>query len=172
MPRKVTPTYVLLNQITLAANASEVTFSSIPQNYSDLFFSISILGTSNDQSCAMQLNADTGANYSNVRMAGWGASYGSNTTGTSYIFVSGYNYGVATSGAPTIAQGSIMDYSAIDKHKSTLIRSRSSRDNGDTDTAAGAGRWANTAAVTSIKFYLTGGSFVNGATFSLYGIVA
>jgi len=104
-------------------------------------------------------------------MSGWGSSYGSNTSGTSYIFVSGYNYGVATSGAFTIAQGSIMDYSATDKHKSTLIRSRSSRDNGDTDTTAGAGRWANTNAVNQIKFYLTSGSFAAGSTFSLYGVL-
>jgi hypothetical protein len=105
-------------------------------------------------------------------MSGWGASYGSNGSGTSYIFVSGYNYGVATSGAYTIAQGSIMDYSATDKHKSTLIRSRSSRDNGDTDTTAGAGRWANTAAVNSLRFYLTGGSFAAGSNFQIYGIAS
>jgi hypothetical protein len=167
-----TNTYTPLATITLTGTDSEVVFASIPSGYRDLVFSISILGTSNDQSCVMQLNADTGANYSNVRMAGWGASYGSNTTGTTYIFVSGYNYGLATSGAPTIAQGSILDYSATDKHKSTLIRSRSSRDNGDGDTAAGAGRWANTAAVTSVKFYLTGGSFIAGSTFSLFGVAA
>ena len=167
-----TPTYVLLSQITLAATSSDVTFSNIPAGYHDLAFSISILGTSNDQSCVMQLNSDTGANYSNVRMAGWGASYGSNSTGTSYIFVSGYNYGVATSGNFTTAQGSIMDYSTTDKHKTTLIRSYSTRNDGNADTAAGAGRWANTSAVTSIKFYLTSGSFVAGSTFSLYGLVA
>ncbi len=167
-----TNTYTPLATITLTGTDSEVVFASIPSGYRDLIFSISILGTSNDQSCVMQLNADTGANYSNVRMSGWGASYGSNTTGTSYIFVSGYNYGLATSGAYTIAQGSIMDYSATDKHKTTLIRSRSSRDNGDTDTTAGAGRWANTNAVNQIKFYLTAGSFAAGSTFSLFGVIA
>lgn len=164
------PTYIPLATITLTGSDAEVVFSGIPASYRDLAFSISILGTSNDQSCVMQLNSDTGANYSNVRMAGWGASYGSNTTGTSYIFVSGYNYGVATSGDFTTAQGSVMDYSTTDKHKTTLIRSRSVRNDGNTDTAAGAGRWANTAAVTSIKFYLTSGSFVTGSTFSLFGI--
>lgn len=164
------PTYIPLATITLTGSDSEVVFSGIPAGYRDLAFSVSILGTSNDQSCVMQLNSDTGANYSNVRMAGWGASYGAAITGTNYIFVSGFNYGVATSGAFTIAQGSIMDYSTTDKHKSTIIRSRSSRDNGDTDAAAGVGRWASTSAVTSIKFYLTSGSFVTGSTFSLWGI--
>lgn len=162
-----------LSTITLQGAATEVTFSGIPSNYRDLTFSVSILGTVNDQSCVMQFNGDTNGNYANVRMAGWGASYGTNSTGTNYIFVSGYNYGVATSGALTIAQGSIMDYSATDKHKTTLIRSRSSRNDGNTDTAAGAARWANSAeAVSSIKFYLTSGSFVAGSTFSLYGRIA
>jgi len=162
--------YIPLATLTLTGNDSEVVFSNIPATFKDLVFSISIRGTSNDQSCVMQLNGDTGANYSNVRMAGWGASYGSNATGTSYIFVTGYNYGVSTTGSYTIAQGSLMDYAATDKHKTSLIRSRSSRDNGDTDTAAGAARWANTAAVTSIKFYLTSGSFTSGSTFDLYGV--
>jgi hypothetical protein len=164
------PTYIPLANITLTGSDSEVVFSGIPAGYRDLAFSISILGTSNDQSCVMQLNSDTGANYSNVRMAGWGASYGSNSTGTTYIFVTGYNYGVATSGTFTTAQGSVMDYSTTDKHKTTLIRSYSTRNDGNADTAAGAGRWANTSAVTSIKFYLTSGSFVTGSTFSLFGI--
>jgi hypothetical protein len=167
-----TNTYTPLATITLASTDAEVVFASIPSGYRDLVFSISILGTSNDQSCVMQLNADTGANYINTRVSGWGTGYGATTTGTNYIFVSGYNYGVATSGAYTIAQGSIMDYSATNKHKSTLIRSRSSRDNGDTDTTAGAGRWANTNAVNQIKFYLTSGSFAIGSTFSLYGVIA
>ncbi len=168
----ITNTYTPLASITLAATSSEIVFTGLPSTYKDLIFSIAILGTSNDQSCVMQINGDTGSNYSNVRMSGWGASYGSNTSGTSYIFVSGYNYGVATSGAYTIAQGSIMDYSATDKHKTTLIRSRSSRDNGDTDTTAGAGRWANTAAVNTVRFYLTSGSFAIGSTFNLYGVIA
>lgn len=165
--------FISLANLTLTGTDTEVVFSGIPASYRDLFFSISILGTSNDQSCVMQLNGDTAANYSNVRMSGWGASYGSNSTGTGYIFVSGYNYGLATSGAFTIAQGSIMDYSANDKHKSTLIRSRSSRNDGNTDSTAGTGRWANSAdAVSSIKFYLTSGSFAIGSTFSLWGIAS
>jgi hypothetical protein len=161
-----------LATITLQSTSSEVTFSSIPAGYRDLIFSISISGTTNDQSCVMQLNGDTGSNYSNIRMAGWGASSGTNTSGTNYIFVSGYNYGVATSGSTTFAQGSLIDYSATDKNKGVTIRSRSSRDNGDTDTAAGMGRWASTAAINSVKFYLTSGSFAAGSTFSIYGRIS
>lgn len=167
-----TNTYTPLATITLTGTDAQVVFASIPSGYRDLVFSISILGTDNDASCVMQLNGDTGANYANVRMAGYGTGYGGLTTGTNYIFVSGFNYGVATSGAYTIAQGSVMDYSATNKHKPTIIRSRSSRNDGNTDTAAGGGRWASNNAVNEIKFYLTSGSFAAGSTFSLFGVVA
>ena len=65
-----------------------------------------------------------------------------------------------------IATASFMDYSATDKHKTVLIRA-----NHPGETVACAGRWANTAAITSITIN-TASTFVIGSVFSLYGIVS
>jgi hypothetical protein len=62
----------------------------------------------------------------------------------------------------------IMDYSATDKHKSTL--SRSGQGNGW--VFASSGRWANTAAITSLQIIEPSQTITSGTTLSLYGVVA
>lgn len=161
MTRTITPTHVLLNQITLAANASSVTFSSIPQNYGDIVVKGIIYGTSG-ANIEWRLNGDTG-NASRVFMYGSGTSKAS-AAGSSNIwsFLSGTN--------GTVHIGHIMDYSATDKHKTALIRT----DFGGFDgtTWANVGRWASTNAVTSLLLVPSAGSFTVGTTLSLYGVVA
>jgi hypothetical protein len=63
----------------------------------------------------------------------------------------------------------IMDYSATDKHKTLLSRKNTS----SVVVNAQAGRWANTAAITSIVCTVdSGATFSSGSTFSLYGVIA
>jgi hypothetical protein len=113
---------------------------------------------------ATQFNADTGSNYSYVGMYGEAGSAGSESGSTTFIKTSVSN--VTSNEMITI---DVMDYSATDKHKSALLRPG----NAATNLAAYAGRWANTAAVTSVKLYHTGtNQFGAGSVFSLYGILA
>jgi hypothetical protein len=164
MSRKTTPTYVLLNQITLAATSSSVTFSNIPQGYGDLVVSFS--GSTNaSEQYFLRVNGDTGSNYSWVQMGSdsfSGTFSGSATTTGVRI---GY---FATSSARDDAQTSVLDYSATDKHKSVLVRTNSNAN----AVRAIAGRWANTAAVTSVTVTFPSGSFSIGSTFFLYGVYA
>ena len=162
MSRTTTPTYVLLNQITLAATSSTVTFSNIPQNYGDL-----VLVTSATYSGASQgffyldFNLDTNnSNYSRVDMYGNGSGF------SSAAFANLIPMTLSSVQSLNITQ--VMEYSATDKHKTILTRN-----NTNTDTFALAGRWANTAATTSLRFRAYGAySFAIGSTFSLYGLVA
>jgi len=154
-----TPTYTALATTTLSASASSVTFSSIDQSYGDL-----VLVTNTEANAGydqyLQFNSDSSANYSNARMFGTGGTTGSDTTGTTHILV-GDTYAY-----PGQMQIQIMDYSATDKH--TTVLSRSS--NAQNTVIAGAGRWANTAAVTTITLQISSSSYLAGSTFSLYGI--
>ena len=163
MSRKVTPTYILLNQITLAATSTSVTFSNIPQNDGDL--STVMSGTaSSTQGGRMVLNADTGSNYSTVRMYGTGSGGGN---ADSFTGAFGYIGDVFTN--QTQIQIQLMDYSALDKHKAWLYR----MDNAGNYTMAGAARYASTAAISTLAFSLnSGASYAAGTTFSLYGIAA
>jgi hypothetical protein len=171
MPRKVTPTYVLLNQITLAAASSSVTFSSIPQNYEDLV--IVLNGSPADTAYpvnALRFNGDSGNNYSYVGMSGTGSGTGSGTNSSMGYASLGQAYGTGPSTSSrfaTVAQ--IFDYSEIDKHKTMLSRNNVS----DAGTEAQVVRWASTSAITSISVITSSGAgYATGTTFSLYGIVA
>lgn len=169
MTRTITPTHVLLSQITLAANATDVTFSSLPATYGDLVLVASARSTtagSGEDSLDIRFNSDTGSNYNMVRMYGTGSSAisATNTSVTSMpigrIGYASYNF------APNIIQ--IMDYSATDKHKTVLGRANVA----EAVVYATAGRWASTNAITSIAISLGSGNIVSGSTFALYGVHA
>jgi hypothetical protein len=158
------PTYTALATVTLGSSASSVTFSSIPATYRDLIF-ISDGAASSSTNIAVRFNSDTGNNYNYVAMFGGsgGASSYAESNQNSFTQLS-----LSTSISNNIAQ--IMDYSATDKHKTLLVRG-----NGDSGYVTGvAGRWANTAAITSISLAPTigGATFNTGTVFSLYGVIA
>jgi hypothetical protein len=97
-------------------------------------------------------------------MGGTGSTTFSSTTGGSGLIIADAN-----TTNTTFSTTQIMDYSATDKHKTTLSRGSGAGIN----AIAFAGRWANTAAVTTVSVvYPGGGQFTVGSTFSLYGIEA
>ena len=161
-----TPTYTPLANITLGSAASSVTFSSINQGYRDLILVCS--GTSSNtgiNSIQLRFNADAGSNYSIVNINGTAGGAGVGvSTGTGALG------GLTISSSVNANITQIMDYSATDKHKTTLSRENSL---GESYVRAASTRWANTAAITSILCRVdTGANFNSGSTFSLYGIVA
>lgn len=163
-----TPTYTPLANVTLGSSAASVTFSSISGSYRDLVFVFNgSKTTSGAISVGLQFNSDTGSNYSNVFMYGDGSSVQTGASTSTMIFTG------RVAGVNNIGDGvtSIMDYSATDKHKSVISRGNAVTDN---ITIAYAGRWANTAAITSIKAIIENGSgsFAVGSTFALYGIAS
>jgi hypothetical protein len=161
MSRKVTPTYILLNQVTLAAASSSVTFSNIPQNYGDLVLVVDGAASSN-ATLRIRFNSDSGSNYSFVWANGDGST-ASSASGTGTSLTQTYLF---TSRTMNIVQ--IMDYSATDKHKTVLSR----YNNASLSLQMNAERWANTAAISSILCSQDSGTMNIGTTFSLYGIAA
>jgi len=149
-----TPTYELIQTTTLTSSASSVSFTSITQDYRDLVVSIDLpSGGSGD--IGIIFNNDN-SNKSDVFMFGNGSSTSSSTTSNI----------VVAFGAAGNSLVNIMDYSATDKHKSVLVRFNHTT----IGTQARAGRWASTAAITSVRF--GAGSIPSGSTFSLYGIAS
>jgi hypothetical protein len=156
-----TPTYTPLATVTLGASASSVTFSSIPATYRDLI--VVVNGTTTAPALIkIELNSDTNAsNYSRVDMRGDSGGAVSVSGNTSYV-------GVFDSSQTSSAIVQVMDYSATDKHKTFLSRSSFK---GDT-VRAWVIRWANTAAVNTLRVDGDGNSFATGSTLSLYGVIA
>ena len=154
-----TPTYDLLDSTTLGTSATSVTLSGISGSYGDLILVVdgtTSLVTNQD----LQFNSDTGSNYSYVIASGDGSSASSSTATTTYIRAGR----MTTTQSNQIIQ--IMDYSATDKHTTTL-----SRANAD-EVRMIAGRWADTSAVTSLTISAAPSprTYDAGTTFYLYGV--
>lgn len=150
---------------TLASASATVTFSSISGAYRDLRIILHCSHSAdNEVDLNYRFNGDSGSNYTRVAMTGNGSSAGSFATGpdTELQLLQG-------STTLSVATTDIMDYSATDKHKTVLARGNLTSGR----VSAFAGRWASTAAITSISITpRSGGTFTTGSTFSLYGIVS
>jgi hypothetical protein len=161
------PTYTPLANVTLSSSASSVTFSSIPATYRDLVLVVEATSTSLAYG-KLEINSDTGSNYSYVLMQGNGSAAASGSVGG---VASGYfspydNPRFSTTAHLSITQ--IMDYAQTNKHKTWISRGNRAADG----VGAVAGRWASTNAITQIKLSPTSGNWASGSTFALYGIIA
>lgn len=167
-------TYEAIALTTLASTTSSVTFSSIPNTYTDLVLvCVAQDGTSGTafSNVQFQLNNDTGANYS------WTEMYAYSTTATgqrSSSTTGGWaGYMSSVSGTFSTHILNFLGYGNTTSYKPILSRAGLGAVNPNTTTAvqATASLWASTAAITTIK--LNGAiSFAAGSTFSLYGIKA
>lgn len=157
-----TPTYDLIASNVLTSSASSVTFSSIPATYRDLV--LVVRGTTAASvGERVQFNGDTtSSNYSFVTAFGSGASASSQSGTNAWL---AYNL-TAGDGLLSIVQ--IMDYSATDKHKTSLHRGNSSVQG----VEMMAQRWANTAAINQVTVLAVSTTWNSGSTFYLYGIVS
>jgi hypothetical protein len=159
-------TYTPIATQTLSTSAPSVTFSSIPQGYTDLVMIINTGATiADDIGC--QFNGDTGSNYSFTVLSGNGSSAvsGRATNATRLNFTS--NAYMRT----TLTQNTIINfenYSNSTTYKTVLNRANIA----EGASEAIVGLWRSTSAITTIRVFCdhNAGSFVSGSTFTLYGI--
>lgn len=159
-------TWIALANLTLSSGDSSITFSSIPATYRDLVLVVSGSSTLGGF-FAMKVNASA-TGYSRVAMAGNGSTTTSYTGGSTEFIDTGFAIGANNS---FVHIANFMDYSATDKHKTVLVRGNTPQNTANQPIAAGAFRWANTNAITSIEVFM-GNNFDSGTTFDLYGIVS
>lgn len=155
-------TYTPIATQTLSSTSAAITFSSIPQGYTDLVLVIAGKNSSSTYSPYIQFNGDTSTNYSSTNLYGDGTSAASNrstSTATAYFGSLG-----ATQGNAVI---SINNYSNSTTYKTSLIRINDA----GFRVYANAMLWRSTAAITSVNILNESpGTFAAGSTFSLYGI--
>ena len=166
----MTAKFTVLGNTTLATASASVTFSSIPGGYKDLVLIAEYKGTTSSiLNLYWQANSDTTeANYTKVHMTGTGSSAISSAfDGLQLSSIASPN---DTGSALVVCTW--LDYSATDKHKSWLLRANTPISTGGAPgVSAIAGRWASTAALTSIilsnQFSRV---FAAGSTFRLLGV--
>ena len=145
------------------SGSSEVTFSSIPAIYTDLRIVTAGAVNVGLHNWQLQFNGDTGANYSSTFIATTGGS--GRIANATFITLDRYGY---FSTSQTNILFDMMSYANVSANKTLLSRSNNAAEGSGFVT----GLWRNTAAVTSIRMYLSGSTFASGSTASLYGIAA
>ena len=162
-------TYTPVASQTLSASASSVTFSNIPQGYTDIEIVIEGIAAADSGQYYVTLNGDvTYNNYSTTQLGGDGTS----------AFSQRYNSGnfayQSMVGWPRTSRFNskvfLQNYSNSTTYKTFLWRHNAAGTYGY--TVAGVNLWRNTAAITSITITCTATTFSSGTMFSLYGIQA
>jgi len=162
-------TYTPIATTTLGSAAVSYTFSSIPSTYTDLVVVAGITGISATGSAlSIQLNGDTGTNYSSTGLYGDGTTAGSSRlSNVTLIQVGAQGVGTGT-GVQTLIFN-VMNYANTTTYKTVLGRWADA----STGTTAAVGLWRSTAAINSIYIQVNGSkTFSSGTTFTLYGIAA
>lgn len=168
--------YFLIQRTTVGAGGvASITFSSIPQTYKHLQvrgLARSTATGSGTESFLFQFNSDTSTNYSTHILYGNGTSASaSGSANTSYFSC----WDMPRAGELANAFGTIvmdvLDYTNTSKYKTS--RALTGMDtNGSTYSYIdiSSGNWRNTAAITTVYVYPSGGSFAQYSTFALYGV--
>lgn len=164
-------TYTPIATATASGSSGTVTFSSIPQTYTDLILIIQCGYTSGGHYAIVRANGDSegNANYGNTYFAGNGSTASSGGNGGLSGFYSSFNL-IGNTTLNFISTMQIFNYSNTTTFKTALIRDGLT--SGGTETIV-ACRRTNTNAITSLEIKSTSSSiFASGSTFSLYGIKA
>jgi hypothetical protein len=157
-------TYDRIATTTLGSAQTSVTFSSISGSYTDLRLIINgALNTAVDP-ITINVNSDTGSNYSYILLYGNGSSALSTLTANLTAFRAGY---IGTSQSNTLVD--FMNYSNTATQKAILGRGNIA----NWGATAQISLWRSTVAITSMTIQsLSAYSFISGSTFTLYGIKA
>jgi len=161
MPSTYTP--IAHNKLTAAT--ATVTFSSIPATYTDLIVVANTGQPTSTGEIYLRANGDSGSNYSYTVLSGNGSSASSNRAiSTTVMFggALGINFGLYTF--------YLFGYSDSVIYKPILARSDEAILN--TNVIA-TGIWLNQSPITSLtlgQFNSGNNNFMNGSTFTLYGI--
>jgi hypothetical protein len=166
--------YDSLATVTLSSATSTITFAGIPSGYKHLQIRISAQTnrSSGLSDCQIQLNGDTGSNYSWHSLVGSGSA-ASSGTGTSTTFMVLGSNSIPSSGAQTnIYNGlviDVLDYANTNNYKT--LRGLGGEDaNGSGYVSLNSGSWRSTSAITSIVITPDTGSMNTYSSFALYGV--
>ena len=165
-------TYTLIASNTLSSSAASVTFSAIPNTYTDLVLRISARTDSGGaiSSGNIQMNSVTGTySYTFVRGDGASASSGNDSASYSGWYLAAINGGTATSSSFSSHEFYLPNYAG--STAKPVGQFSATETNATTAYIFGvAGLCSSTAAVSSLTIATNANNFVSGSSFFLYGI--
>ena len=163
-------TYEPIATTTLGSAASNITFSSIPQTYTDLVLILSVSSLSSNADIIMELNSDTSTNYS------WTAIYanGSTTSSARVTNYANFDLNYWSNNSSTYPTFYTVDFFSYTSSRYKTILTKSSNDfNGSGMVYRNVGLWRSTSAINTIKLYpQSPQTFSTGTIATIYGITA
>lgn len=168
-------TYELIQTITLSSGQSSISFSSIPQTYTDLLLKTSIRdanSSDNFSNDVLRFNNDTGNNYNRYSFRSSGASTDSaSSTGFNYIVYQYQNGGTATTNAFGSSEVYIFGYTASTNKLVLYHASQETNSTSPVYQTLHSAAWLSSSAINTITITsLNSFNFVQYASASLYGI--
>jgi hypothetical protein len=164
-------TYSQIATQTLGSTTATVTFSNIPQTYTNLRLVMSAaIPSGSDAFSFWQANGDTATNYSQTNLYGTGSTAGSDRITS--ISNPSFNYysNITTTVGQNATVATWFNYSNTTTYKTMLVRSNTATGPSFPGVSGTSALWRSTAAITSLSFKVQGNSFATGSTFTLYGI--
>ena len=164
-------TYTLIQKTTLNASAASITFSSIPQTFTDLVVKVSGRSASASNQSAFNMNINSSSSgYTYRWLYGLPASGTAGSTGASDSVVGYANGSTATANTFGSAEIYIPNYTSSN-YKSASADAISEGNVTDQRLGLVAYLWANTAAITSLSFVMNDASnWSQYTSISLYGV--
>ena len=161
-------TYTPIASQTLGSAASSVTFSSLPQNYTDLRVVVNAAGTLTGYDPYIRFNGDTTTNYSITALYGTGSSAGS-VRYSNQAQIRASSQAAMTTTINTNHIFDVFNYANTATYKTVLIRANAA----GTGVDAIVGLWRKTPeAINQIDIFVSGTTFIAGSTFTIYGVAA
>ena len=161
-------TYEPIQTVTPTSNTATITFSNIPQTYSDLKLVIRAFGTNDSANCAIRYNGVT-SGYANTQLISSGSSLTfQQQSSTNYMYLT--VGGNLRTGRPLISTIDILEYTLSSK-KTSLSRSFNYFASGEPDRGMVI-HTLTTGAITSITVNeINGYAYTaNATTVTLLGI--
>ena len=167
-------TYSLIASNTLSSSAASVTFSAIPNTFTDLVLKFSVRNSNTGGqigTMTYRINGNTSGVYAQTFIRGDGSSANSNRSSATEPGTIGYtNSDITTSNTFSNGEIYIPNYtnSSNKPHSVALAHETNSS---TAYITAGANLFADTSAITSLTFqFVSSHNFLSGSSFFLYGI--
>jgi len=163
-------TYQLIEAKTLSTGTNSISFTSIPQTYTDLNLLISVRASTSAE-LYLSINNNVGSGYRTLSMNGSApSSFGFALYQTAKAYLGEAEYSTMT--ADTFASASVYLPKYTGSTKKTL-----QTESGQTSQTGASLYWYingsiynSTSAIDNLQVYISAGNMIAGSTFYLYGI--
>ena len=161
-------TYEPIATTTLGTAVGSITFSSITSAYTDLRLVFVCTNVSGGDQVKITFNGIAGTSYSSTYMYGDGTSAGGSPN-TNQPDINVAVIGTSTT-QPTMYTVDVFSYAG--STNKTILATANENKNGSGGISYTVGLLRNTAAITSMTVFKSGGTYAVGTTATLYGIKA